>query len=106
MPLDGWVIPYELSNQTKGAARRIDASKKRLAREELGLNDPVDSKGKFEVYFDDLKLLRPIKFRDLPTTGAQRQCDGQACAAPTRSTNTLLVVKTHWRHIRHHYSEE
>lgn len=69
MSIDMWGGTYELSNQPRGAARRVNAPKSRRIREELKLNDPVDSKGKFDVYFDELKLQRPIKFRNLPTTG-------------------------------------
>ena len=63
----GWVTTYELSNAAKGAARRVPETKKTI-RSVPDLADPKDEPGKFDVYIDDLKLARPIKFKDLPTT--------------------------------------
>jgi len=37
-------------------------------REKAGLHDPVGLIGKFDVFFDDLKLARPLKFKGLPST--------------------------------------
>lgn len=66
-PASGWVTTYELSNTAKGAARRVPDTKKSI-RSVLTLADPKDEPGKFDVYIDDLKLARPIKFKGLPTT--------------------------------------
>ncbi len=68
LPASKWADAFELSNQLKGAARPIRAKKGATIRQALGLHDPQDSVGKFDVYFDDLLLLRPISFRGLPTT--------------------------------------
>lgn len=67
MDLDGWAEAFTLSNQPKGAAQRLDAAGAPL-REKAGLHDPVGRIGKFDVFFDDLKLARPLKFKGLPST--------------------------------------
>lgn len=67
MNLDGWAEAFTLSNQPKGAAERLEASGAPL-REKAGLKDPVGLIGKFDVFFDDLKLARPLKFKGLPST--------------------------------------
>lgn len=69
MALDGWAEAFELSNKLKGAARQLTLTEKKPIRELLGLTDPT-SVGVFDVYFDDLKLLRPIKFQGLPVTSS------------------------------------
>jgi hypothetical protein len=66
--LAGWAEGYELSNRPKGAARKLEAHRDRPIRKDLKLSDPTDSIGQFDVYFDQLKLLRPIRFKGLPTT--------------------------------------
>lgn len=69
MPLSGWAEAYKLSNQPKGSAQKLEFKKdRRPIREVLGLLDPADSAGQFDVYFDNLKLARPLKFKNLPTT--------------------------------------
>ena len=65
--LVGWAEAFTLSNQPKGAAQRLDAAGATL-REKAGLQDPVGTVGKFDVFFDDLKLARPVKFKGLPLT--------------------------------------
>lgn len=67
MELDGWANAFTLSNQPKGAAQRLDAAGAPL-RDKADLHDPVGLIGKFDVYFDDLKLARPLKFKGLPST--------------------------------------
>lgn len=68
MSLSGWAEAFKLSNQPKGSAQKLELKNDRPIREVLGLSDPADSAGQFEVYFDNLKLARPIKFKNLPTT--------------------------------------
>lgn len=68
MALGGWAEAFELSNRPKGGARKLELEDVRTIRNVLGLTDPIDSSGQFDVYFDGLKLFRPIKFRNLPTT--------------------------------------
>lgn len=68
MRLNGWAEAFMLSNQPKGAAQRIDLGAEKPIREIIGLNDPVGSVGRFDIFFDDLKLSRPLKFKGLPTT--------------------------------------
>lgn len=68
MDLQGWSEAFHLSNQPKGNALKVDLSKSGSIRHKLDLNDPVDKVGQFEVYFDNLQLFRPIRFRGLPTT--------------------------------------
>jgi hypothetical protein len=68
MDLGGWADAFLLSNQPKGAAQRIILDGGGPIRDKVHLADPVDPVGKFDIFFDDLKLFRPIKFRDLPAT--------------------------------------
>lgn len=67
MDLDGWAEAFTLSNQPKGSAQKLDAAGAPL-REKAGLHDPIGLIGRFDVFFDDLKLARPIKFKGLPAT--------------------------------------
>ncbi|MBK8760187.1 MAG: ATP-binding protein [Sulfuritalea sp.] len=67
MDVDEWAEVFMLSNQPKGAAHKLDASGAPL-REKVDLHDPVGLIGGFDIFFDDLKLARPLKFKDLPTT--------------------------------------
>ena len=68
MDIAGWAEAFQLSNLPKGSAQPLDAAGKPL-RNVAGLKDPAERVGEFEVLFDDLRLARPIKFKDLPTTG-------------------------------------
>jgi hypothetical protein len=68
MDIEGWADAFMLSNQPKGAAQRIDPAGAGPIRKRAGLKDSVGPIGKFDVFFDELKLFRPIKFKDLPTT--------------------------------------
>lgn len=68
MPATGWASTYELSNKPKGSATPIPTSRGKSIRGAIDLKDPEGQGGKFEVFIDDLKLARPLKFRDLPTT--------------------------------------
>jgi hypothetical protein len=64
----GWTHGFELSNEVKGSPTPIKASfSPKTFRQKLKLIDP-EAIGKFDIFFDDLKLFRPIKFKDLPTT--------------------------------------
>lgn len=67
MTLGEWAETFELSNSPKGNAKRLEAMEKTI-RDTLALKDPAGIDEKFEVYFDDLKLLRPIRFSALPVT--------------------------------------
>lgn len=67
MDLDGWAEAFSLSNEPKGAARRIEVAGAPL-REKADLRDPAGLIGEFDVFFDDLKLARPLKFKGLPST--------------------------------------
>lgn len=67
MDIDGWAHAFMLSNQPKGAAQHLDAAGAPL-RLKAGLESSTDSHGGFDVFFDDLKLSRPLKFRGLPAT--------------------------------------
>jgi hypothetical protein len=68
IPLEGFADAFVLSNQTKGSARKLEPKKGETSRDSLNLIDKDNPGGKFEVFFDDLKLSRPIKFRDLPVS--------------------------------------
>jgi hypothetical protein len=68
MDLEDWAIPFQLSNDPKGIAKPIELRTPGPIRNKLDLSDPVDASNEFEVLFDDLKLLRPIRYKDLPAT--------------------------------------
>jgi Histidine kinase-, DNA gyrase B-, and HSP90-like ATPase len=68
MDLKGWAEAFRLSNQPKGPAEKISLARPGPIRNEIGLVDPVGQPGKFEIYFDEIQLFRPIKFKGLPTT--------------------------------------
>lgn len=70
MSLRGWAEAYRLSNRPKGAAIRLNLTQDRPVREELGISDISNSVGQFEVFFDNIKLSRPIKFKGLPVTNS------------------------------------
>ena len=67
MDINGWAEAFMLSNQPKGAAQRLNAAGAPL-REKADLHNPVGLVGGFDVFFDDLKLARPLKFKGLPAT--------------------------------------
>lgn len=69
MDLSGWADAFELSNHPKGAAGPISLSTPGPLRNKLSLADPAEGSAQFDVFFDDLKLARPIRFKDLPVTG-------------------------------------
>src|SRR5690606_2077152 len=58
---------FALSNQPKGSAQRIELAEGQPIRQALGL---IDSQlpTQFDVFFDELKLQRPIKFKNLPAS--------------------------------------
>ncbi len=67
--LAGWVeAAFELSNTPKGQAVQLELEEGRPIRKQMGLSDPVDPAGRFDVLFDNLKFLRPIKYAGLPST--------------------------------------
>jgi Histidine kinase-, DNA gyrase B-, and HSP90-like ATPase len=59
---------FLLSNGPKGSAETVKVPSGGSLRSLLALKDPIDPIGKFDIFFDDLKLSRPIKFRGLPPT--------------------------------------
>lgn len=67
LDLDGWAEAFLLSNLPKGTPQRLAAAGTPL-RKKADLHDPVGRIGKFDVFFDDLKLARPLKFKGLPVT--------------------------------------
>lgn len=68
MDLSGWTESFQLANEPKGAAKPLSLIKGIQIKEILKLKEG-DEKNKFEVFFDDLQLFRPIKFKGLPTSG-------------------------------------
>lgn len=70
MSLSGWSEAYELSNRPKGGARKLELKEGIPIRDVLDLSDSANSASQFDVYFDNLKLARPIKFKNLPTTNS------------------------------------
>ncbi|MBI5648224.1 MAG: ATP-binding protein [Ignavibacteriae bacterium] len=57
---------YELSNQPKEVATPVSFKKGQTIRERLALMDPAGSIGRFDIWFDEIKLARPLKFEKLP----------------------------------------
>ncbi len=68
LQLNGWGRGFLLSNKPRGAAEEISLGDKRTVRDILGLKNPGSSFDEFNVFVDDLKLARPIRFKDLPAT--------------------------------------
>jgi len=61
----GWADIFELSNHPQGSAEWVQLKEGVSIRQALSLTDP-ESSGQFDIFFDDLKLQRPIKFKGLP----------------------------------------
>lgn len=60
---------FEIENRMKGQARAIDLPENISLRRKLILKSPDGpAKGRFEVFMDGVQLLRPILYRDLPST--------------------------------------
>ena len=57
-----WAHVFELSSPPKNSAEEVEFAKGETIRERFDLTDPAESVGVFEVFLDDLKLVRPIKF--------------------------------------------
>lgn len=67
MDLDGWAQAFLLANTAKGSAIALDVAGRTL-RDAASLVESGFAANAFEVFFDDLKLSRPLKFQGLPTT--------------------------------------
>ncbi len=65
MDLSGWAETYLLSNERKGQAKHVELTKGKIIRDVLGLEDGKKI-STFDVFFDDLKLSRPIKYKGMP----------------------------------------
>ena len=68
MKCDGWAENYVVSNTPKGSAFPSACSSSQSIRDALNLEEGLSNQN-FEVYIDDLQILRPIKYKDLPTGG-------------------------------------
>ncbi len=68
LPATGWTKTFGISNKRKGSAQAILSSPETSIREAFGLTDPNNHPTHFDIFIDDLKLSRPIKFRGLPTS--------------------------------------
>ena len=68
MDVSSWPEIFVLSNQPKGPAAPADVSRPGRIRENLDLKDSTDGSGAFDVFLDNLKLSRPIRFTELPVT--------------------------------------
>lgn len=69
-----WAHTYLLSNDKSGSAKEVKFSRDETPRSALGLRIPSDCESSFEVYFDGIKLYRPIKYRDLPVSQNAIKC--------------------------------
>lgn len=65
MDLSGWAESFQIANEPKGSAKLLSLTGGTTISEALHLKEDA-IKNKFDVYFDDLKLFRPIKFKGLP----------------------------------------
>ena len=68
MDVSSWPQMFVLSNQPKGPAVPADVSGPGRIRENLELKDSTDGSGVFDVFLDNLRLSRPIRFTGLPVT--------------------------------------
>ncbi len=68
MDLSGWAESFQIANEPKGAAKHLSLKGNKPIREILNLHDGLEQ-DKFDVFIDELKLSRPIKYRDLPNSG-------------------------------------
>lgn len=62
---DDNIRAFQLSNEQKSQVEELDFSSKKKIREIVDLKTGVDQQ-KFDVYFDDIQLSRPIRFQYLP----------------------------------------
>lgn len=70
-PSTGWAPLFEISNSRKGNATRLRGSRDKTIREAFELTDEALVGEDFQVFFDDLLLSRPIKYRKIPFTQNQ-----------------------------------
>ena len=68
MDMSSWTQTFVLSNLPKGSAVPADVFGPGRIRDSLKLRDSTDGSDVFDVFFDNLKLSRPIKFAGLPAT--------------------------------------
>lgn len=68
MDLSTWAKAFQITNEPKGSAKELSLKPGEPIRKRLNLVEGSVSDN-FDVYFDDLKLQRPIKFKNLPMTG-------------------------------------
>lgn len=68
MDLSDWSESFLLANEPKGSAKHIALTRGKSIREILSLTEAAGN-DKFDVYFDNFKLARPIKYKGLPTLG-------------------------------------
>jgi hypothetical protein len=59
---------FRLSNSPRGLTEDVALEEEETLRTALSLKDPESQQGVFDVFFDEVKLLRPIKFLNLPMT--------------------------------------
>lgn len=60
---------YQLSNELKGQAKKVELTGEQKIRDVVGLQAPFRNGGdQFDVYFDDVLLRRPILLTGLPKT--------------------------------------
>ncbi len=59
---------FQLSNSPGGASKTVDLGTNQPLRAAMDLKDPDPMQGVFDVFFDEVKLQRPIKYLNLPMT--------------------------------------
>ena len=68
MDMSSWEQTFVLSNHPKGSAIPAAMSRSGRIRDSMELKDRAENSDVFDVFFDNLKLSRPIRFTDLPAT--------------------------------------
>lgn len=66
LDLQDWSDCYLVANEPKGSATKIANANAKPIREVLGLTEGVKAQD-FNVFVDNLQLLRPVKYKGLPT---------------------------------------
>lgn len=65
--ISSWAEWFEISNTSKGSAKQIAADQRETVRSKLNLVEGA-REDTFDVFFDNVKLFRPIRYTDAPIT--------------------------------------
>lgn len=65
---DEWAYFYQLSNEPKGSAVRLNSCGGKTVAQLAHVSDTDSNQEQFDVFFDGMKLQRPIRYRNLPVS--------------------------------------